>query len=153
MSASYDECVAAFPRSQVCLDRVNSRVLSWAGYITAQPLPPDTETPPDKAAVQQRVVAERTPQQIAYMVTSVAPYLMEVPNITNDIRSHLNAYNDEATETGLSTEIDTSLAVVMPKYCAFIVTDQEVANWCDKNGYPRPPDLAGANGSNLMPPR
>lgn len=152
MSASYDECVAAFPRSQICLDRTNSRVLSWAAYITAQPLPP-TDVAPDKAAVQQRVIAERAPQQIQFMVGQVAPYLMEIPNITSDIRSHLNAWNDEATETGLSAEIDTSLAVVMPKYCAFVVTDTEVANWCDKNGYPRPPDLVGVPGGNMFPTR
>jgi hypothetical protein len=66
---------------------------------------------------------------------------MEVPNVTNDIRTHLNAYNDEATETNLSTEIDNSLATVMPKFAAATISDQEVANWCDKNGYPRPPDL------------
>lgn len=143
MAASYDECIAAFPRTQICLDRVYSHLLSWAAYITAQPLPPDTSTAPDKALVQQRVLAERTPQQATVLAGQVAPYLMEVPNITNDIRSHLNNYNDEATETALAGEIETSMAAVMPKFAAAMVSDYEVANWCDKNGYPRPPDLVG----------
>jgi hypothetical protein len=149
MAASSDECVAAFPRTQICLDRTYSRLLAWAAYIAAQPLPP-TDTAPDKAFVQQRVVAERTPTTANMMTGQVAPYLLEVPNITQDIRSHLNAYNDESTESGLSSEIDTSLAVVMPKYAATIVSDQELANWCDKNGYPRPPDLVGVLGGNML---
>jgi len=141
MSASYDQCVAAYPRSQICLDRAYSRLLAWASYITAQPLPPDTETPPDKAWVQQRVLAERTPAMATQYVNQVVPYLLEVPNVTNDIRTALNAYNDEQIETTLSGELDSSMAVVMPKFAAATVSDQEVANWCDRNGYPRPPDL------------
>ena len=151
MSASIEQCVAQFPRQQICLDRTAARTLAWAGYVTAQPLPPDDTVPPDKAWVQQRVTAERTPLNIASMQGNVAVYLTEVPNIVDDIRSHLNAWNDEATETGLATEIDNSLAVVMPKYSAATVSDQEVANWCRQNGYPEPPDLVNVFGATMLP--
>jgi hypothetical protein len=137
MSASQDECVAQFPRQQVCNDRVYSRLLSWAAYITAQPLPP-VDTPPDAAWVQQRVLAERVPVNATMYQAQVSPYLMEIPNITDRIRDHLNAWNNEATETTLASDIDTSLAVVMPKYAAATVTQQDVDNWLDRNGYPVP---------------
>jgi hypothetical protein len=135
MSASQDECVAQFPRQPVCNDRVYSRLLSWAAYITAQPLPP-VDTPPDEAWVQQRILAERVPAQGYQMISTVSPYLLEVPNVTQNIRDHLNAWNDEATETTLAADIDTSLAVVMPKYAAATVSEQDVDNWLERNGYP-----------------
>lgn len=143
MAASHDECIAAFPRSQVCMDRSYSRLIAWASYTASLPLPPDTSTAPDKAWVQQRVLAERTPLYANSYAPQVMPYMLEVPNVTDDIRSHLNAFNDEATETTLVGEIDQSLAVIMPKYAAAAISDGDVANWCDRNGYPRPDGLIG----------
>lgn len=148
MAASQDECIAAYVRTQVCLDRTYSRLLGWAAYITAQPMPP-TDTAPEKAWIQQRILAERTPQQATGLAIQVGPYMLETPSITDVIRDHLNAYNDEAMETTLVAGIDSSLAVVMPKYAAYTISDRDVAAWCDKNGYPRPPGLA-INGMNGM---
>jgi len=141
MAASYDECVAQFPRQQVCLDRVYSRLLAWAAYITATALPP-TDTAPDKGFVQQRILAERMPAQATFYTSQVSGYLLEVPNVTNSIREHLNAWNDEATETTLSSDIDTSLATVMPKFADAVISDGEVKAWCEKHGYPVPEGLA-----------
>lgn len=151
MAASVDECKAQFPRQQCCLDRTYSRVLAWAAYISAQSLPPDHETAPEIAFVQQRIVAERMPLNATQYTQMVAPYLMEVPNITDKVRDHLNAWNSEASETTLATDIDTSLATVMPKFADAIVSDQEVANWCDSNGYPRPEGLVGVT-TPIVPP-
>jgi len=137
MAASKDECIAAFPRSQVCQDRTYSRLIAWASYTTSLPLPP-TDTAPDPDWVRQRVLAERLPLYSGTYVSQVMPYLLEVPNVTDDVRSHLNAYNDEATETTLVGEIDAGLAVIMPKFAEAMVSDQDVANWCEKNGYPLP---------------
>src|SRR5262249_27241827 len=134
MTATQNECVAAYPRSQLCVDRVYARTLAWASYITALAIP----ATPDKAWVQQRVLAERTPSQATSIVMQTIPYLLEVPNTPSGIRDALNAYNDEATETGLATEIDNSLATVMPKYAAATITDYDVAMWCDRNDVPRP---------------
>jgi hypothetical protein len=142
MGASQDECIAAYPRTQVCIDRLYSRLLSWAGYITALPLPP-TDTAPDADWVQQRLLAERIPSNANFYVTQVAPYTLETPNVTNNIRAMLNAYNDETTETTLISELDGALAVVMPKLAAATVTDQEVISWYKKNGYPVPPATTG----------
>jgi len=153
MAASHDECIAQYPRQQICLDRAFARLLAWASYITAQPMPP-TGTAPDKAWVQQRVLAERTPVMANAYVSQIVPYLLEIPNITNDIRTALSIWNDESTEVALSSELDSALAVVMPKYAAATVSDQDVANWCDRNGYPRPDGLVGvtASISTLMGP-
>jgi hypothetical protein len=140
MAASQDECVAQFPRQPCCNDRVYSRLISWAGYITNTPLPP-TGTAPDVEWVRQRVLAEQLPATAYQYVTLVGPYLLEVPQISQRIRDHLNAWNDETTETALAADIDSGLAVVMPKIADSQISDGQVANWCEKNGYPVPPGL------------
>jgi hypothetical protein len=140
MAYSQDECIAAYPRSQVCNDRLYSRLLSWAAYITALPMPP-TDTAPDVEWVRQRILAERTPANATYYVPQISPYTLEEPDVATNIRQMLNAYNSEAQETSLVSFIDSALAVVMPKYAAATITDQQVAEWCERNGYPVPPNL------------
>ena len=151
MSASLDECVAAYPRTQLCTDRLYSRLLSWAAYTAAQPLPPDTSVPPDKAFVQQRVLAERTPVNGNFYTQQLTPYTLETPNVRNSIRSFLNGWNDDATETTLGSELDSVLASVMPKFADTVISDQDVANWCTKNGYPTPAGLSSTVSSFGMP--
>jgi hypothetical protein len=140
MAASREECVAQFPRQPCCIDRIYARSLAWAAYTTALPLPP-ADTAPEIAWVRQRVLAEQMPMR-SY-AQQIAPFLMEVPNITDEVRSHLNAWNDEATETTLATDIDSAFASVMPVFAEAAIGDQEVALWCDKHGYPRPDGLIG----------
>jgi hypothetical protein len=147
MAASQDECVAQFPRQMVCVDRSYARMAAWAAYTIALPLPP-TSTAPEIANVQQRILAERTPMQGTTYAQQVTPYLVEIPNITNKIRDHLNAWNAESTETTLAADIDGAFATVMPQFAAMIITDYDVALWCDKHDYPRPPGLSGT----LPPP-
>lgn len=150
MSASQDECVAQFARQPICLDRTYARSMAWAAYITAQPLPP-TDVAPEKAWVQQRVLAERTPAAAEQQARLLAPYLIEIPNISQRVREHLNVWNTEATEGSLASDIDTSMATVMPTFAAYMVSDEQVAGWCDRNGYPRPPDLVGVTPLVMIP--
>lgn len=146
MAASQDECVAQFPRQSVCVDRSYARMAAWAAYTMALPLPP-AGTTPERTAVQQRVLAERTPVQGVSYAQQVTPYLIEIPNITARIRDHLNAWNGEDTETALIADIDGAFASVMPRFASDVVTDYDVAIWCDKHGYERPPGLTG-----MLPP-
>ena|SRR5215467_14283669 len=142
MAASQDECIAAYPRSPTCTDRVYSRLLSWATYVMALTMPPTT-APPDVDWVRQRVLAERTPLQAQYYVPQIAPYTLESPDVSVNVRSMLNAYNTEAQEASLATYIDGSLATVMPRFAEAIITDGDVVTWCERNGYPVPPELDG----------
>jgi len=140
MAASKEECVAQFPRQPCVIDRVYARSLAWAAYTTALPLPP-TDTAPEISAVRQRVLAEQMP--LRSYAAQIAPFLLETPIITDKVRDHLNAYNDEATETALAADIDTAFATVMPVFADAVISDTEVALWCDKHGYPRPDGLIG----------
>jgi hypothetical protein len=135
--ASQDECIAKFPGQPICINRSYSRLLAWAAYTSALPLPP-TDTAPDPAAVKQRITAERTPMQVNVYAAQLGPYLMEEPVMTAKVRDHLSDWNDEATETTLSGDIDTALASVMPTFAEAVVTDADVAAWCEKHGYPLP---------------
>jgi len=140
--ASQDECVAQFPRQQCCVDRTYARLLSWAGYITAQPLPP-TDTAPPIDATRQRILAERIPSQAMGYTMQINPYLLEQPNVKDKIRVHLNAWNDDATNGELAAYIDSCLAVIMPVFADATINDGDVASWCQRNGYPVPPEIAG----------
>jgi hypothetical protein len=140
MAATVDECVASFSRQAVVVDRTYARVFAWAAYTGALPLPPNN-TAPDPEVVRQRILAERTPTQASTYAQQITPYLLGIPNITARIREHMSAWNDEETETSLSTDIDGSLATVMPRYAKDTISDYDVALWCDKNGYPRPDGL------------
>lgn len=135
--ASQDECVARFAGQQVCTNRTYSRLLAWAAYTSALPLPP-TDTAPDEAAVRQRIVAERAPLQATIYAAQLGPFLMEEPVMTAKVRQHLSEWNDEATETALVADVDTAFASVMPRFADAVVTDADVAAWCDKHGYPQP---------------
>jgi len=140
MAATVDECTANFSAQSVVIQRTYARVFAWAAYTNALPLPPNN-TAPDPEVVRQRIVAERTPVQIGGYAQQITPYLLEIPNITSRIREHMSAWNDEATETSLATDIDGALATVMPRYAKDTISDYDVATWCDKNGYPRPDGL------------
>jgi hypothetical protein len=135
--ASQDECVARFPGQQICVQRSYSRLLAWAAYTAALP-PPPTDTAPDPAAVKQRITAERTPMQANVYSAQLGPFLMEEPLMTGRVREHLSEWNDEATETALSADIDTAFAAVMPRFAEAVVSDADATAWCDKHGYPSP---------------
>ena len=135
--ASQDECIARFPGQHICTNRSYSRLLAWAAYTSALPLPP-TDTAPDPAAVRQRIVAERAPMQAAIYAAQLGPFLMEEPVMTARVREHLSEWNDEATEGELAADIDVAFAAVMPRFADAVVTDQDVASWCEKHGYPPP---------------
>ena len=140
MAASKDECIAKFASQAVCIDRTYARVSAWAAYNGALPMPPPAE-PPEKGVVRQRIVAERNPLQATAYAQQITPFLLGIVNITDKIRQHMSEWNDEATETTLAADIDGALAVVMPQFAEAIITDYDVALWCDKNGYPRSEDL------------
>jgi len=140
MAASKEECVAQFPRQPCVIDRIYARSLAWSAYTTALPLPP-TDVAPETQWVRERVLAEQMPLRL--YAPQIAPFLLETPTITDEIRDHLNAWNDEATDESLGGDIDTAFATVMPKFAYAVIYDNDVALWCDKHGYPRPPDLVG----------
>lgn len=134
---SQDICISKFPGQQVCIDRSYSRLLAWAAYTSALPLPP-TDTAPDPALVRQRILAERAPMQTATYAAQIGPFLMEEPVMTAKVRQHLSEWNDELTEVDLAADIDTAFASVMPRFADAVVTDADVAAWLDKHGYPPP---------------
>ena len=135
--ASQDECIARFAGQQVCTNRTYSRLLAWAAYTSALPLPP-TDTAPDPAAVRQRIVAEKAPLQAPVYAAQLGPFLMEEPGMIARVREHLSEWNDEATEGELAADIDVAFASVMPRFADAIVTDADVAAWCERHGYPLP---------------
>lgn len=135
--ASQDECIAKFPSQQVCVNRSYSRLLAWAAYTSALPLPP-TDTAPDAALTRQRILAEKAPMQTATYAAQLGPFLMEEPVMTARVREHLSEWNTEEVETTLVADIDTAFASVMPKFADQAITDADVAAWCERHGYPLP---------------
>ena len=143
MARSQDECIAEYPRSPLCNNRLYSRLLSWASYTSALPLPP-TDTAPDIDWVRQHLLAARAPMYASMYLPQISPYTLEIPDVSINVRAMLNDWNSEATEASMSQYVDNALAVVMPKFAALVISDQDVINWCDDNGYPVP-DLPAAS--------
>src|SRR5262245_7785685 len=124
--ASQDECIARYPGQEICVRRSYSRLLAWAAYTSALPLPP-IDTPPAPALVKQRIVAERAPMQPQIYASQLGPFLMEEPVMTAKVRAHLSEWNDETTEAALAADIDIAFAAVMPRFADAVVTDADVA--------------------------
>ena len=135
--ASQDACIASFGNQQVCINRSYSRLLAWAAYTSALPLPP-TGTAPDAGAVRQRILAEKAPMLPGAYATQLGPFLMEEPVMTARVREHLSEWNTEEVEATLVADIDTAFASVMPRFADQTITDADVAAWCERHGYPLP---------------
>lgn len=133
--ASQDACIAKFAGQQVCIDRSYSRLLAWAAYTSALPLPPTDATPP-APQTRQRILAEKTPVMASTYAAQLGPFLLEEPVITQKVRQHLSEWNDDAVETTLVADIDTAFAAVMPRFADMMITDQDVSTWLARNGYP-----------------
>ena len=125
---------AQFPRQQVCRDRQYSALLRWAAYIAALPVPPTA----GEQWVKERITAGRVALNPDMYVPQTISGTISVPDIQTNIRQHLNAFNDEATEASMDLQVDSALAVVMPTFAAATVTDAEVQRWMDENSVVAP---------------
>jgi len=110
-------------------------LIEWAGSVTAQSIP---TTKPDTAWVQQRLVAERIPQQPDGYTQRTLAYFLQDPTTQTNIREYLNSFNDDATEVALGAQINSVITAFMPRFAASDVTDQQVQQWYDSNGFGTP---------------
>jgi hypothetical protein len=127
---------AQYPKQQVVRDRNYSGLMVWSAYTLALEIPPEK---PDEEWVRERILAEQTPTQINQLVEQTLPYFLQDPATVDNISQYLNAWNDEATETTLSTEIGAVISAFMPRYSATQVSDGQVQTWYNNNGFPPPP--------------
>lgn len=123
---------AKFPQQQICRDRQYSGLLRWAAYQTALPIPP---TKPDEDFVRERIVAEKIPTQADYYVAQTMSYVVATPDIQTNIRQHLNAFNDEATEAAMDLQVDGALSSTLPAYCRTQVSQSQIDQWYADNGF------------------
>ena len=127
--------IAQFPQQPVCRQRQHTALLKWSAYQLALPVPAEK---PDEAWVKQRIIAGRIAVNPDFYVTQTINGSVSTPDIQTNIRQHLSAFNDEAVEAAMDAQVDGSLATVMPVYCAGAVSDAEVLNWYNDNGFPDP---------------
>ena len=128
--------IAQFPRQQICRDRQYSALLKWSAYILALPIP--TEKPAG-SWVKERIVAGRVTVNPEVYVAQTISGTASVTDIQTNIRQHLSAFNDEATEAAMDAQVEGALATVMPQYCEGTVSDAEVTRWYEDNGFGEPP--------------
>jgi hypothetical protein len=131
-----DLLLANYPRQAVVRDRNSSGLLNWAAGVTARPIP--VGKPPEDW-VRRRLVAERIPGQPDNYVTRTMPYYQQHPATQEAIRQYLSQWNDEATETALSTQIQDVTNEIMPAFSKADVSDADVAAWYAANGFADPP--------------
>jgi hypothetical protein len=127
-----DLLLAQYPKQQVVHDRNSSGLLNWAAGVTAEPIPPDK---PDEDWVRRRLVGERIPAQPENYVTRTMPYYQQHIAIQGNIRLYLSQWNDEATETSLSQQIQDVTNEILPAFAKTDVADADVQAWYAANGF------------------
>jgi len=120
---------------QVVRQRNSVGLIEWAGTVTAEAIP---TTKPNEAWVKQRIVAERIPQSPDNYTQRTLAYFLQDSTTTTNIRQYLNAFNDDPTEVALAAQVNTVIVDFMPRFAATDVTDQQVQQWYDSNGFGTP---------------
>ena len=128
--------MAQYPKQPGVRDRNLGGLVAWAGYVTAEPIPP---TKPDAAWVRERIVAEQIPLQAAIYVDRTMHYFLQDPATEANLRDYLSEWNSEAAEATLSAEVQTVIGAFMPRFAAADVSDAQVQQWYDQNGFVDPP--------------
>jgi len=113
---------------------------AWAGATAIIPIP---GTKPEADWVRARIVAERIPQMIDTYTQRTLGYFLQDPATVTNIWEFL-AFNDEATEVSLSSQVESMIAAFMPRFSAIDVTQQQVTDWYTNNGFPNEVEALGA---------
>lgn len=124
--------LADYPKQQVVRDRNYVGLDQWAAYTATLEIP---TAKPDADWVRMRMVAERIPQQLDSYVQRTLSYFLQDPATQTNIRQYLNAYNDEATETALASQIEGVIGTFMPRFAAMEINDTQVDQWYADNGF------------------
>jgi hypothetical protein len=132
------QLMAQYPKQQIVRDRNSGGLVAWSAYTGSLPIP---ETKPDADWVRQRVVAEQIPLNVNVYVDQSINYFVQDPATQASLSALMNPWNDEATEAGLSDEVQGVIGTFMPRFAAQTVTDTQVQAWYDANGFADTPAL------------
>src|SRR5262245_58405765 len=127
---------AQFPKQQICRDRQYAGLLRWSAYIGALAIP---GTKPDEQFVANKIVASRIPSQTDSYVTLTISYSVADPTIQQNVRQHLSAFNDDTTEQTMDAQVDAALGANLPYFAKSQVSDQQIKEWYEANGFPETP--------------
>jgi len=133
MAAADNTLLAEYPKQQVVKDRNYVGLNNWSAYTATLPIPGEK---PDTAWVKSRIVAERYPQQPESYVQRTLSYFLQDPATQTNVRQYLNDWNDEATETALSAQVESIIGTFMPRFADLDVTQQQVEDWLAQHGFP-----------------
>lgn len=130
MAASDYTLLAEYPRQPVVRDRNYVALNNWANYTATLPVPPV----PDNVWVKSRIVAERYPAQTMSYVDRTMSYFLQDPATQTNIREFLSAFNTEATETALASQLESIIGGFMPRFADIDVTDSQANDWKTAHG-------------------
>lgn len=116
----------------VVKQRNSITLINWSAYGSEIDIP-DT---PDDAWVRTRVVAENIPLSLDFTTQQTLSYFLQDPVTQTNILQFISEDNDSATEVALSQQNDQIAAAFMPRYAQTIVSDQQVAQWRERNDKP-----------------
>jgi hypothetical protein len=123
---------AKIPQTQICKDRQYAGLLRWAAYIGALAIPTER---PDEQFVANKLLAQRIPPQVLTYVESTISLTVADPGIQTNVRQHLHAYNDEATELQMNAQVDSALSANLPLYSKTLVSQSEIDQWYNDHGF------------------
>jgi hypothetical protein len=119
---------------QVVKQRNSVTLAKWSASEVAQPIP----SPADDAWVRLRVVGESIPLSLDSTTTQTLGYFLQDPATSTNILEFISEDNDSATENSLAAQNDSIVSGFMPRYANTTVSDQQVAQWRERNDSPAP---------------
>jgi len=136
MAADF-ELIPLYGQQPVVQNRTKSAMNFWAGQTLATAIP---GTKPNEEWVRARILAERVtryPQN--YLDTSINYYTQQ-DAIQSSMRDLMDAFPTQVERDTYTNSIMVPVTpVVMAQVAEGDVTDQQVTDWYNANGFPEPP--------------
>ena len=132
MAALDNTLQSKYLQRPVVRQRNSITLTTWSGYISAIAIP----AAPDDAWIRTRIVAENMPLTLDMSVLQTLVYFLQDTVTQTNILQFISEDNTSDIEVALSGQNETIATTFMPRYAQTVVSDQQVAQWRERNNAP-----------------
>ena len=136
MAADF-ELIPLYGQQPIVQNRTKSAINFWAGQILALEIP---GTKPTEEWVRARILAERVTRYPQNYLESSINYYTQQDAIQSSMRDLMDGFPTQAErDTYTNSIMVPTTPKVMKAVAESDVTDQQVQDWYNANGFPEPP--------------
>ena len=117
-------------------NRTKTAINYWAGYVSSLPIP---ATKPDPSWVKERILAGMMTTMPENYLTMAFNFYTQDAGIQTAMRDLMDGFPTEAESTNYATVMESSTGAVMSKMAPVLVSNQQVQDWYNANGFAEPP--------------